>query len=997
MKNKILALCLVLLFCLSAFPVMAEEMVVFTDVPPEHKAHQAVNYLAEKGIVNGVSETEFAPENSLKREEFAKILANTFKLTSTQGALGFTDVPYGEWYSKPVALVSASGLMLGVSETQFGTGSSLSRQDLAVTLKRFADENDIKLSSGNTVLYADNQEISPYAVDAVASLSSAGVMTATQNNCFEPNAEATRADTAVAVYNLLSLQNEQKALTDQERLENIPAADWLIRNIYEPFDAANLDSEIIATEDFEDTDFGILREGWFVDGTTMETTGGYESNGCLKVKDIEFDSYLSWDTQSLNPGDSLILKGMVKSEGLTSRPTIGFTVYNADDNTWMTETRSSLDKWNTDWLEYEATVTIPTIPNKPRPSGYEIRLTISLLRNNGGTIWVDDFELKKSIYPPLETCLMSPNYKGLVYGEGGIGDIRLQAYVLEQNGAFDLDNMTYVAQITDHNDKVYMESRSEKVTPEMQVFFSSASLPMGGDYHLRSFLYDKTTGEEIDHQDWTIRKREADYRPEGYFDEHGRYIWRGEPELTMMMYSFGGGNDNYESAMECLQNSLGHEVNVHHEVGFGRWDEQFQTEVAGTKEWLEIFEKGKKGNVRFHSSMGNFYLSDAIRNAAIPRWSPEDLVATIYEVATYNKENFDVLSGYYIFDEVNATWFGDDYAFLTDVMAYADLDHFTHNAIDDLRSERPGVNSRTSDILMVDEYPLRGDEPYPLYRVYDRVKELSELNPGRPYGLIAQGFCWGDNGGYREPTQQEFRNMLFQGLCAGASMFEMYAYQHLKGESPDTWRSSYEGYMEVYDEIGRSLEPIILSVEPSPYYEIRGGGNWLNHMSRRHNGHSYLFAVNNRQEENTAKFYLDGATEMTGMYSGKTYQADDEGWVTVDFDELAVEVFMYEQPDYLSSHAELSYFSLLNQDGSGIFMTDSDAEHPSFKIPECKKEVQFAAVTSENAKLFINDQQVNTNGTIDITNKSAITVRVESEDGRFSTEKTYLLERYVVS
>ena len=95
--------------------------------------------------------------------------------------------------------------------------------------------------------------------------------------------------------------------------------------------------------------------------------------------------------------------------------------------------------------------------------------------NIEGTVYYDNVRLSKIKFAPMDTVLMEPAYKGIIKGEGGIGDISLRAYINELNGLYDLSTMNFTAQIVDEDDKVYMKSESATVTAEMDVHFSSAS------------------------------------------------------------------------------------------------------------------------------------------------------------------------------------------------------------------------------------------------------------------------------------------------------------------------------------------------------------------------------------------------------------------------------------------------------------------------------------------------------------------------------------------
>ena len=136
------------------------------------------------------------------------------------------------------------------------------------------------------------------------------------------------------------------------------------------------------------------------------------------------------------------------------------------------------------------------------------------------------------------------------------------------------------------------------------------------------------------------------------------------------------------------------------------------------------------------------------------------------------------------------------------------------------------------------------------------------------------------------------------------------------------------------------------------------------------------------------------------MYTDKEYIADEKGWFKIDMDSYGVEIFEFEQADYKSSHCELIRFGVSNNDHSYI-VTDFD-KTPVINIDDGATKLDFLATVSDYATVYINDVKVGTldnienvgiSGTIDITGIDSITVKVVSEDGRFTSEKTYLLSR----
>ena len=108
-----------------------------------------------------------------------------------------------------------------------------------------------------------------------------------------------------------------------------------------------------------------------------------------------------------------------------------------------------------------------------------------------------------------------------------------------------------------------------------------------------------------------------------------------------------------------------------------------------------------------------------------------------------------------------------------------------------------------------------------------------------------QGHWDTGRGDLRGPTLEEFRNMTFQAICAESCMLDCFAWSGSIKVKPNPGMTAEEHLqmiVDVYAEV-QFLEPIILSVEPAPYYEVVAG-DWFVHMTKRHEGKSYLFAVN---------------------------------------------------------------------------------------------------------------------------------------------------------
>ena len=178
----------------------------FTDVPDSHWAYSYVTDLANKGIVAGKEDGSFKPFDSIKREEFAKMLADAFLDVSKAEADGtFSDVIEGSWYEGYVYALYKNGLVSGTGDGLFGTGSEITRQDAAVMVYRCLSSAGVMLSGGNTV-FTDSDIVSPYAQAAVDALSASGIVNGDENGMFNPKKSLTRAEAAKILSDALKLK-----------------------------------------------------------------------------------------------------------------------------------------------------------------------------------------------------------------------------------------------------------------------------------------------------------------------------------------------------------------------------------------------------------------------------------------------------------------------------------------------------------------------------------------------------------------------------------------------------------------------------------------------------------------------------------------------------------------------------------------------------------------------------------------------------------------------
>lgn len=174
---------------------------VFSDLSIVPWAEEAINDFARRGLIDGVGNGKFAPNDLVTREQFVKIAVNGFSLTSETTDSVFTDVPSDSWYSAYVNVCASLGLVLG-DEGVFGVGRYITREEMATILYRIVKFKAIPLQTTTQGAFSDADQISEYAREAVMKLCNAGVIQGMGEGCFAPKVNATRAQVVKLIFEL---------------------------------------------------------------------------------------------------------------------------------------------------------------------------------------------------------------------------------------------------------------------------------------------------------------------------------------------------------------------------------------------------------------------------------------------------------------------------------------------------------------------------------------------------------------------------------------------------------------------------------------------------------------------------------------------------------------------------------------------------------------------------------------------------------------------------
>ncbi|MEO2774686.1 S-layer homology domain-containing protein [Flavonifractor plautii] len=175
----------------------------FTDVTSRDWFYDAVAYVYDKGMMEGTTDTTFAPAMNLTRSMIAQVLYNLEERPEAPGASGFTDVAAGAWYADAVNWAAARGIVKGYDTGAFGPEDSVTREQLAAILYRYAQAKGYDTTQGGMAVreFSDSASISDWAQEAMAWAVNAQVLSGKGNGVLDPQGTATRAEVAQMLMN----------------------------------------------------------------------------------------------------------------------------------------------------------------------------------------------------------------------------------------------------------------------------------------------------------------------------------------------------------------------------------------------------------------------------------------------------------------------------------------------------------------------------------------------------------------------------------------------------------------------------------------------------------------------------------------------------------------------------------------------------------------------------------------------------------------------------
>ena len=165
----------------------------FSDLDPSAWYHEATDYVLRKGVMGGYGGGLFGPNDPLTRGHLVQALYNLAGRPAVTGGTGFSDVPEGLWCADAAAWAAKQGIASGYAGGRFLPGGSLSREQRAVMLWRWAGSP----APGSSALpFSDGDAAGDYAREALAWAAERGILSGKGGGILDPKGPATRAQAA---------------------------------------------------------------------------------------------------------------------------------------------------------------------------------------------------------------------------------------------------------------------------------------------------------------------------------------------------------------------------------------------------------------------------------------------------------------------------------------------------------------------------------------------------------------------------------------------------------------------------------------------------------------------------------------------------------------------------------------------------------------------------------------------------------------------------------
>ena len=168
----------------------------FSDINKTDWYFDSVKYVYENNLMQGTGKG-FSPNTKMSRAMLVTVLYRMTGAENDEIITNFTDVPTGQWYSDSIAWAASKGIVNGISNDEFAPDIDVSREQMALIFYRFAKMQGLDINSETDISdYTDSHIISDWAIDAIKWATKEEIITGTSETTLSPESAATRAQVA---------------------------------------------------------------------------------------------------------------------------------------------------------------------------------------------------------------------------------------------------------------------------------------------------------------------------------------------------------------------------------------------------------------------------------------------------------------------------------------------------------------------------------------------------------------------------------------------------------------------------------------------------------------------------------------------------------------------------------------------------------------------------------------------------------------------------------
>ncbi len=187
----------------------------FEDVKAADWFYENVKYAHQNGLFNGTTETTFSPNEDLTRAMLVTVLYRSEGQPEVEIDSKFVDVEDNAYYADAVAWAEANGIVLGISDTEFAPDVKISREQIAAIMYRYAIYKGLEaVDMKENLTFTDADDISEYAVSAMNWIVGQEIIKGYEDGTVRPQNNATRAEAAAVLQRFLEKLNAMENIEE---------------------------------------------------------------------------------------------------------------------------------------------------------------------------------------------------------------------------------------------------------------------------------------------------------------------------------------------------------------------------------------------------------------------------------------------------------------------------------------------------------------------------------------------------------------------------------------------------------------------------------------------------------------------------------------------------------------------------------------------------------------------------------------------------------------